>query len=508
MKIVIVGGGTSGWWCAGHLIQKNPSLDITVIESPVINKIGVGESVLPQTRQFFDRLGIDESKWMKHCEAVHKLGNMKQGWHRKDDKPFLFSFWWNYDERMLGRSLEYRGDTKLLAGQKKSARLGDYWIDMYQRGLKTRDDFVPDTCSSWGLVQNKRSPYYPDGTPALGEFAPYAYHINAEKASDVVRDQIGLPLGVKHVHATVTDVEFNGTEVTSIKLDNGDTVTADLFVDCTGFRRTLIGKFDPKIKYYDRIKCNSAVVAPFAYNNKDEELEPYTQTLAKDCGWQFIITLDSRIGSGYVFDRNQLDPEEAKKQLLSWWPNHTPIKEPRLITWDPSRLEKSWHGNVVAIGLSNFFIEPLEANGVYGIEYGVEILEMVLKKHNYQVNDHVRTAYSRTVGQLLDHTAQFISHHYMLTDREDTPFWKFYKDLGKEINAEQNVWNYYMDFSNPLQHMYPDSIWLSMAIYFEKFKTQKIEGLKSYMFEHVNNHISFFKEHARIIGEQCKKVGK
>lgn len=504
-RLVVVGGGTAGWWTAGYLSKNNPELEIILIESPDIPKVGVGESVLPQTNLFFNKLGIDEKTWMAGCEAVYKLGNMKQGWRKKDDDPFFWSFWWNYDERMLQRSLTYRGDTTLLSHDKTSPRIGDYWWDMYVRGEKTKQDFNPDLSDSHSLVLNGCKPYYPDGTPALGDFAPYAYHINAEYTCNILRDQVGIPNGVKHILATVADIKHTDTEITSLTLNTGEVITADLWIDCTGFRKMLVGKFNPEFKRYENIQCNAAVVAPFAYNDKTEIL-PYTQSLGKDYGWQFIVTLTSRIGSGYVFDRNQLDPEQAKKDLLSFWPNNKPIKEPRLITWEPGRLQNAWSNNVMAIGLSGFFIDPLEANGVYGIEYAVETLSRVLLRNKYQATDYSKRVVSTAVGKLLDSTANFITHHYMNTERDDTEFWRFYKELGKKLNAEEKLWHYYLDFTNTQQYHYPSNIWLSLIVYFEKCKDKRIEGLKPWMFEHAKNHFKFTQEQSKIASEHCLKV--
>lgn len=504
-RIVVVGGGTSGWWAAGYLSKMNPELEITVIESPNIPKIGVGESVLPMTNLFFNKLGIDEKTWMKECDAIYKLGNLKQGWNRKDDKEFFWGFWWNYDERMLKRSLNYRGDTTLLSHEKTAPRIGDYWWDMYVRGEKTIDDFNPDLTDSYSLVKNMCQPYYPDGTPALGDFAPYTYHVNAELTCNILRDQVGIPNGVKHILATVANIDYIENEIKSITLDSGKVVTADLWIDCTGFRKMLIGKFNPEIKPYPNIRCNSAVVAPFEYRDRTVEQTPYTRSLGKDYGWQFIVTLNSRIGSGYVFDRNLLDPEQAKKDLLSFWPNNKPIKEPRLITWDPGRLKDSWISNCVAIGLSSFFIDPLEANGVFGIEYAVETLSRVLKRNDNQNTAYTRRLFSVAVGKLIDATETFISHHYMHTDRDDTEFWRFYKDLGKRIGAEDLAWGYYMNHTNTQIHHYPSTLWLSLIVYFNTCKDKRIPDLKPWVFEHAQNHFKFTQAQSDIAAKHCIK---
>lgn len=505
MKIIIVGGGTAGWWTAGYLAKFGKDYDITVIESPDIPKIGVGESVLPQTNLFFEKLGIEEHTWMKECEAVYKLGNMKQGWWRKDDEKFLFSFWWNYSENILRRSINYRDGAQSI-WERDGHRIGDYWIDMLGKGEKTFDDFVPDLSDAYALARDGCQPYDQKGRPVLGNWAPYSYHINAIKAGQIVRDNVALPLGVKNIFAEVVEVKSENGNVTSVVTNDGVEHTADLWIDCTGFQRKLINVTNPTFKEYPNNRVNSAWVAPFPYIDKTKELEPYTQSLGKPYGWQFKVTLTSRIGSGYVFDNRFLDPEQAKKDFLAMWPDRDPLIPPRLIQWNPSRLQDAWKGNVVAIGLACYFIDPLEANGVYGVEYGVECLARVLEKGNNEVNSYNARFYSRAVGAQFDFMADFIKHHYLHSERDDTDFWKFYNNLASQVDGEEMLWRRYNSYDNPRSHLFPDTIWLSMAIMFKKFGKKQIPDLDPNMIEHVKNHIEFTRRHSEASAKICKKV--
>jgi tryptophan halogenase len=505
MKIIVVGGGTAGWWVAGYLAKFGDNYDITVIESPNIPKIGVGESVLPQTNLFFQKLGIEEKVWMKECEAVYKLGNMKQGWWRKDDEPFLFSFWWNYSENILRRSLYYRDGPQSI-WRREGHSIGDYWLDMLARGEKTYEDFVPDMSDAYAIAKNRCQPFDQAGEPVLGNWAPYSYHINAIKAGEIVRDNIALPLGVKNIFTEVTEVKVDNGNITSIITNDGVEHTADLWVDCTGFQRKLIKETNPAFKEYPDNRVNAAWVAPWPYLDKKEELEPYTQSIGKPYGWQFKVTLTSRIGSGYVFDDRMLDPEQAKQDFLAMWPDRKPLLEPRLIKWTPSRLEEPWKGNVVAVGLSCYFIEPLEANGVYGVEYGVETLARVLEKGGHKVTPYNARFYSKAVGKQFDFMADFIKHHYMHTERDDTEFWRYYQDLAKSCDSEEMLWRRYQSYDNPRSHLFPDTIWLSMAIMFRKFKNRPNPSLDPVMFEHVKNHIDFCRRHSEAAAKVCKKV--
>ena len=505
MKIIIVGGGTSGWWTAGYLAKFGKDYDITLIESVVIPKIGVGESVLPQTNVFFKKLGIDEKVWMKDCEAVYKLGNMKQGWWRKDDDPFLFTFWWNYSDLMLRRSLYYREGPDSI-WKREGHCLGDYWLDMLARGEKTHEDFVPDLSDAYALARDGCQPYDQDDNCVLGNWAPYSYHINALKAGEIVKDNVAIPLGVKHIVLDVTQVKSENDNIVSITTSDGVEHTADLWIDCTGFQRKLVKEINPTFKEYTDNRVNAAWVAPWPYIDKKEELEPYTQSIAKPYGWQFKVTLTSRIGSGYVFDDRFLDPEQAKQDFLDMWPDRKPLVEPRLIKWTPGRLAAPWKGNVVAIGLACLFIEPLEANGVYSIEYGVETLAKVLEKGGGLIDARNAKLYSKAVGQQFDFMADFIKHHYLHTERDDTDFWKHWKDLAKTVDSEELLWQRYTAYADPRSHLFPDAIWLSMAMMFRKFKNRSNPDLDPVMFEHVKNHIDFCRRHSEAAAKLCKKV--
>jgi tryptophan halogenase len=506
MKIIVVGGGTAGWWTAGYLAKFGKDYDITLIESPNIPKIGVGESVLPQTYLFFEKLGMKESEWMPDCEAVYKLGNLKQGWYTKDDEGFLFTFWWNYSENILRRSLNYRDGAESL-WKVDGHKIGDYWLDMYAKGEKKHEDFIADLSDSWSLAEHMCQPIDNKGRTVFGNWAPYAYHINAYKASEIVKDRVALPLGVKQILAEVTDIKTDGGDnITSLTTDDGSVYTADLFIDCTGFSRSLVNAVGRTYKQYPENRVNSAWVAPFPYLDKESELEPYTQSLAKPYGWQFKVTLTSRIGTGYVFDDRFLDTEQAKQDFLDFWPDRKPLKEPRLIKWTPSRLNQSWKGNLVAVGLANYFIDPLEANAVYGIEFGVEALVQVLERGGHVCNEYNARLYSRSIGLQLDYMGDFLKQHYLNSTRTDSDFWKHYQDLAKDKDLEGELWKRYKNYANPRQYLFPDSLWLSMAMMFRRFTNRPIHDLDPSMLEHVKNHIAFTRRHSEISATMCKKI--
>lgn len=468
--ILIVGGGAAGWWTAGYLSVKNPDLTITVLESDRIPTIGVGESMLPQIKEFFLEMGIEEQAWMAECDAIYKLGNRFENWHRKGDSSIM-TFWWNFDEELIKGSIYNRPGNQVFFGTKKHARIGDYWLYLYGQGEKTEDDFTRDFSDAAGLAANLCSPRDHDGHNYLSSWAGYAYHIDADKTSRLVRDHAALPNGVRHRIGTVQAVETGEDGVERLLLADGSAAQADLYIDCTGFARALMRHLDPSVRGYDEIQCNSVCVSPFRYNDYRTEMVPYTISSARDFGWQFTIPLTTRIGSGYVYsDRHTSDEDAVETFIRSWSKHEGVLDEPRVLKWRPSRLKRAWQKNVCAIGLSAGFIEPLEANVLYNAQYAIQTLSRLLQRGGNRVTRSTAEVFCRSTARMMDHTADYIFHRYATTARDDTSFWRTYKKLGEERNVHETIWQNYLRHSDPLTALYPDAIWLSTAVYMKALR--------------------------------------
>lgn len=469
-NIVIVGGGAAGWWTAGYLAVKIPDIKITLIESDIIPTIGVGESMLPQIGEFFLEMGIDEKVWMKDCDAIYKLGNKFENWYELGDTSIM-TFWWNFDEKLIKGSIYNRPGNDVFFGKKKYARLSDYWLYLYNQGERNENDFYYDLSDAAGLADNMCSPRDWEGHSYLASWAGYAYHIDAYKASMVVRDYAALPNGVEHRIGTVVEVETNNDGIERLRLDDGTAFEADLYIDCTGFARVLMRHFDTTLVDYERIFCNSVCVSPFSYKDYRTEMVPYTTSTAREFGWQFTIPLTSRIGSGYVYSDRFTTDEEAVASFKKSWHNHEALlPEPRILKWRPSRLKKSWQKNVCAIGLSSGIVEPLEANVLFNAQYAIQTLTRLLERSDNQLTPATAEIFSRSTARMMNHTADYIFHRYAMTSREDTAFWRNYKRLGKEYKVSETIWENYMNNSDPLTSLYPDTIWLSTAVYMKALR--------------------------------------
>jgi len=384
MKICIIGGGTTGWWCASYM-QKFLDADITLIESDEIPISGVGESTLPQIKTFFDELEIPESEWMKECNAIHKYGNIKYDWNHIGSKPFYTTFWQNNPKGLF-----------------------DEWYQAYQDGTLLKEDHVE-------LYNNEY----------------IGYHLDATLINNFMRNYCK---DVKHIVDTITE------------LPQG----YDLYVDATGFERRFT-------KDSEEIELNHHLVnSAWVYSLEYDGINPFTKSIARTNGWQFEIDLQNRTGTGYVFSDKFTNDDDALKELKSWTTRKI-ITEPKLIKWKPSVLKNAWSDNIVTIGLGQGFIDPLESNGLYMVVYSITLLvKCILKGSSPQ-------AYNRTMSKVHRDNSNYILHHYMLSQRDDTDFWKYYK----KFDATKTVWNEYLKKTNEYTNLYPDAIWAQLGLYFD-----------------------------------------
>jgi tryptophan halogenase len=384
MKICIIGGGTTGWWCASYM-QKFLDADITLIESDEIPISGVGESTLPQIKTFFDELEIPESEWMKECNAIHKYGNIKYDWNHIGSKPFYTTFWQNNPKGLF-----------------------DEWYQAYQDGTLLKEDHVE-------LYNNEY----------------IGYHLDATLINNFMRNYCK---DVKHIVDTITE------------LPQG----YDLYVDATGFERRFT-------KDNEEIELNHHLVnSAWVYSLEYDGINPFTKSIARTNGWQFEIDLQNRTGTGYVFSDKFTNDDDALKELKSWTTRKI-ITEPKLIKWKPSVLKNAWSDNVVTVGLGQGFIDPLESNGLYMVVYSITLLvKCILKGSSPQ-------AYNRTMSKVHRDNSNYILHHYMLSQRDDTDFWKYYK----KFDATKTVWDEYLKKTNEYTNLYPDAIWAQLGLYFD-----------------------------------------
>ena len=404
-NVVIVGGGTAGWLTASLLAKVlGKQISITLVESKDIATIGVGEATIPPIIPFNAAIGIDEKAFIKATNATIKLGIQFENWGQQGEhymhafgsfgKDFPFCNFLNY-----WLKAKEQGDT---------SSFWDYSIN-YQAAKRNRFDKLQH-------LPNTKLP----GTS-------YAYHFDASLYAQFLRNH-AEQLGVKRIEGKVTHVEthhYNGF-VKSLMLENQALVTGDLFVDCSGLHGLLLDK-TLNVGFEDWrhwLPCDSALAVPCEHD--ENEIKPYTRSIAHDAGWQWQIPLTNRIGNGLVYASYHLSDDDAKQLLLSNLPGKA-IAEPKLIRFRTGRRLKQWHKNVVAIGLSSGFLEPLESTSIHLIQTAAT--RLVKHFPLMGINDRVVAEFNRQSQVEFERIRDFIILHYKLTERTDSAFWRQCKDM-------------------------------------------------------------------------------
>ncbi|MEC7289983.1 MAG: tryptophan halogenase family protein, partial [Pseudomonadota bacterium] len=351
-RICILGGGTAGWMTAAALSNKFKELDvgIALIESDQIGTIGVGEATLPHIRFFNQALGIDEREFMKATHATFKLGIEFCDWGQLGDH-YIHPFG---DYGVPLHDLDFH----------------QFWLRLNARGLVPRlDEYsFPIVAAESGRFQLPG-----DDTTKIGSNFGYAYQFDSSLYAKFLRTY-AEGNGVVRTEGKVVEVVQvpSSGNIERVKLENGEEVSADLFVDCSGFRGVLIEQtlatgYDD---WSEWLPCNRAVAVP---SESSGPLLPYTRATARKAGWQWRIPLQHRTGNGHVYWSEYISDDEATHQLMSTLEGSA-LADPRILFFKTGRRRKFWNKNVVSIGLSGGFLEPLESTSIHLIQEGITAL--------------------------------------------------------------------------------------------------------------------------------------
>lgn len=399
--IVIAGGGTAGWMCAAALAKhfENTSISITLIESPDIATIGVGEATIPTLRRFYAALGLSDGDVIRATGATCKLG-------------IEFADWYKPNHRFIHPFGRFGQDVK-------GIDFHHFWLKMHQAGYP-----APIDSFSLGIQLAKAGKFsLPSNNPpsSLSRF-DWALHFDATAFAQLMQ-KTAINLGVKHLQGTIKDVQLRESDgfISGLQLESQPPIYGDLFIDCTGFRALLIGKAlgTSYQSWQDLLLCDKAVVVQTELSTPNAP-PSFTQAKAHGAGWQWKIPLQTRQGNGHVFSSHFMDDDEATELLLEQ-AQAKPTQEPRIIHFKPGRREKAWAKNCIALGLAAGFLEPLESTSIALIETGIEKIKLLFPNKNCdqtlqdEFNDMTRMEYERV--------RDFIILHYKLNQREGEPFW-------------------------------------------------------------------------------------
>jgi len=407
-RVVIAGGGTAGWVAAAALSQQlRGVLDVTLVESDEIGTVGVGESSIPPMRVFHKLLRIDEQDFMRSTEATFKLGILFDNW-KKPGHQYIHSFGVNGKPTWL-------------------AEFHHFWLRGLERGIPGE---LGDYCLE--LQAAKAHKFATTGQSEIN----FAYHLDATVYAKFLR-KFAEGHGAKRVEGKIKQVNQNAENgfIESLTLDSGRVIEGDFFIDCTGFRALLIEQ-TLHAGYEDWghwLPCDSAVAVQ---TESVGPPVPYTRAIAHEAGWRWRIPLQHRVGNGMVFCSRYMSDEQATNQLLRDVEGKTLI-QPRVIKFKPGRRRKVWDKNVVALGLSSGFVEPLESTSIHLIMTGVTRLMQLFPFHG--VTQPLIDHYNRQAEVELEKIRDFIVLHYHATERDDSPFWNHCRTMEIPESLAQRI---------------------------------------------------------------------
>ncbi|MBY6049133.1 tryptophan halogenase family protein [Vannielia litorea] len=402
-EVTIVGGGTAGWMTA-LLLQSmlkggENGVRITLIESPNIPTVGVGEATVPGMPRTLRQGGIDERAFFRTCNASFKLG-------------VVFGHW---NEDAEGKRVDYINPfahPPAIDG----VSAAEYALQFGTGGL----DFVQTFSPSVDLAAAAKGPRGPGEMP--GPPVGFAYHLDAGKFAGMLKEHC-VARGVRHVLDDLVEVELDECGyVAALMLERGGRHPVELVIDCTGFRGLIINQaLGEPFESYGKYLANDRAMAVQVPHREPERLDSVTKSTALGAGWAWRVPLFNRIGTGYVFSSAHRTDEEAREEFLAHLGPDGEGAEPRVIPMRVGRNRNAWVKNCVAVGLSGGFIEPLESTAIHMIDTAVRWLVQYFPDTDYA--EPLRGRFNHLVDELYNEVRDFICLHYALGNRTDDQYW-------------------------------------------------------------------------------------
>ena len=466
-RIAIIGGGTAGWMTAAALAKVlGPHYAaITLVESDAIGTVGVGEATIPQINIFNRMLGIDENDFVRRTKGSFKLGIEFVDWRRLGHSYF-------HPFGKFGLDME-------------GVSFHAFWLRLHALGLAgpIEDYSLMASAAAAGKFMRPVNA----GNSPLSSIA-YAFHFDAGLYALFLRDHAERR-GVRRHEGRIVKVDQRSTDgfVTGVRLEDGSAVEADLFIDCTGFRGLLIEEtlHAGYTDWSNWLPCNRAVAVPCTGG---AAIPPFTRSTARKAGWQWRIPLQHRVGNGHVYCSEFISDDEAAATLLANLDGE-PLADPRFISFTTGHRNKYWDKNVVAIGLSSGFMEPLESTSIHMIQSGIANLLANFPDMAFDPVDAAR--YNRVILQESEDIRDFLVLHYKATERDDSPFWNHCRTmavpdrLAEKIRVFENSGRTFREN----EELFNDTSW---------FAVMAGQGLKPRTYDPVANLLDLDTTRARL----------
>lgn len=411
-SVIILGGGSAGFTAAITLKRLLPHLAVTILRSPEIGIIGVGEGTTPFFPHHFHQfLKLPLKEFYERAQPTWKLG-IRFLWGQRES--FDYSFEQQFAKRQAGLSKNN----------------GFY-----------HNDHTTDWCLGAGLMaRNKAFPRNPRGTPEI-TIDNTAYHIENIKLVGYLEWQASQ-LGILVLNETVGQVDHQQNQIKALHLLSGGKMSADLYVDASGFASKLLGEtFQENFcDYSDTLFCDSAIIGP-RQREEHEAIHPYTTAETMDHGWCWRIDHENHINRGYVYASSFVSDEEAEAEFRR---KNPAVQQTRIVRFRSGRYERSWIGNVVAVGNAAGFVEPLEATALMILCGQCRSLAEALIDSDCQPGAMLKNMFNRFMAERWDEIRDFLAIHYRFNNRLDTPFWQHCR-AHTPLHGAEEIYQFYRE---------------------------------------------------------------
>lgn len=422
-NIIIVGGGSSGWMTAAYLSKTVPNINITLIESKNVPIIGVGESTLSSINRFLKSLGVLEQDWMPRCNAVYKTSIRFTDFYEKGKHYY----------QML----------KPVRAPVEMNHINDFYYLCHQYPDQFNTFEFPKFFDDYYHMVDQNKYTFDSGPMNWCPNNEKAYHFDAYKFGLALKDLVAIPNGVNHIQDDIYAIRTDDIGITGLETKENGCLSADLYIDCSGFKSLLLEQA-LKVEYLDftdKMINDRALATNVPYEDVRKELNSYTDCIAMPNGWIWNIPNWERIGTGYVYSSKFIDDESAeiefRNKLKERYGDRANNLEFKKISFTPGVRKQPWYKNVVGVGLSCGFIEPLRSTGLLVTHEMLEKLAGILNNSDLNVKNFDRQFYNKNVIDLLKTARDWVSTHYSLSKRNDTPYWRYVtEDVDYEADSE------------------------------------------------------------------------
>ncbi|KUJ82481.1 tryptophan halogenase [Microbulbifer flavimaris] len=448
-SILIVGGGTAGWMAANLMAHKwgDRKVSITLLESDAIGTIGVGEGSTPYLKGFFKTLGIAESEWMPACNATYKCGIRFPHWSTVPGYESYYHPFFSPLDREIGQVF-FNNASLRRSGLDAPANPTDF----FHAPFLSSNAYAP--------LPEQPLPFELD----------YGYHFDAGLLGRFLRDR-AKSAGVRHIVDTISSVERKGETIEAVTAEDTGRHPADFFVDCSGFRALLLGsapgyQFRP---FHETLFNNAAVTVQIP---RDDHAPLLSETISEglSSGWMWRIPLQNRTGCGYVYSDRFLSADGAESELRKTLalPDSAQVNHLRMKV---GRVEEHWQGNCLGVGLSQGFIEPLEATALMLVQFTIEHFLEAFSPGRPEVDHASREkVFNQRINRLFDGVLDYVAGHYKLNSRDDTPYWRAAREeivISDRLRALIDCWDKNSDVDHMLDQageelVYSRASWYSL----------------------------------------------